>query len=329
MNALQRMARAAGPRLVRLTLLVTPRVAALLVRRAFAASGAETARALVRHAPVGVDEILDERYDEGDADALLDVFRPGGAVGALPAVVWIHGGAWVGGSKEELADYFKLIASGGFAVVALRYSLAPEKRYPTPVRQVMQALRHVQAHAVRLGVDPDRLFIAGDSAGAQIGAQVAAIVTDPAYARAVGVPSTIEPARLRGVVLACGAYDLALASGSTAAGGRFLKTVLWAYSGRRRFLDDPGFALMAVADHVTSAFPPAFITAGNADPLEPHSRTLAERLVAAGTDVDALFFPAEHEPPLGHEYQFDLDSEAGRLAHDRIVAFLRARTAAS
>jgi acetyl esterase/lipase len=329
LDVLERSGRAAGSSLVRLTLLVTPRVAALVVRRAFATAGAETARALARHAPADVHELLDERYDEDDVDALLDVFRPAGADGPLPAVVWVHGGAWVGGSKKELAGYFKLIASEGFAVVALGYSLAPENRYPTPVRQAMQALRHVQAHAERLGIDSTRVVLAGDSAGAQISAQVAGIVTDPAYADAVGVPPTLESANLRGVVLACGAYDLALASGTTAAGGRFLKTVLWAYSGRRRFLEDPDFALMSVADHVTPRYPPTFVTAGNADPLEPHSRVLVERLAAFGVEVDRLFYAPEHQPPLGHEYQFDLDSEAGRIALGRTVAFLRACTAST
>jgi poly(3-hydroxybutyrate) depolymerase len=57
----------------------------------------------------------------------MDVHRPDRPEPA-PVVMWVHGGGWVGGSKEELATYLQVIASAGFAVVAPRYSLAPEHR---------------------------------------------------------------------------------------------------------------------------------------------------------------------------------------------------------
>ena len=71
-----------------------------------------------------------------------------------------------GGSKEELAAYLRLVARDGYAVVAPRYSLAPERRYPTPVLQVMEALRYVGSGAGHHGLDPERVVLAGDSAGA-------------------------------------------------------------------------------------------------------------------------------------------------------------------
>ena len=120
-------------------------------------------------------------------------------------------------------------------------------------------------------------MIGGDSAGAQIAAQIGALVTTPGYADAVGVTPTITPVQLRGLVLACGQYDVQLPSDvSTAAGRKYFHTVLWAYSGKRNFLDDPAFATLSVAEHVTSAFPPALLTVGNVDPLRPHSERLFE-----------------------------------------------------
>jgi acetyl esterase/lipase len=80
-------------------------------------------------------------------------------------------------------------------------------------------------------------------------------------------------------------------------------------------------------DHVTSAYPPTLITAGNADPLRSHSESLVERLRAVGTDPETVFFARDHRPPLGHEYQFDLDGDAGRLFLDRTLGFLRRRLA--
>ena len=306
------------------SLVVSPRPAALLVRKVFASGGAQTKQMLDKHAPPDAVALHDQRYGDND-DMQLDVVWPVSVRGPLPLVLWVHGGGWVGGAKDELTSYFKLIAQSGYVVVGPGYSLAPEYRYPTPVRQMMQALDYLQANAERFQIDPDRIVIAGDSAGAQIAAQLAALVTTPGYSNAIGVSPTIKREQLRGLVLACGPYDRGLASQvSTPAGRRLIKAILWAYSGTRNFLDDPAFASWSVTDNVTAAFPPALITVGNADPLRPHSELLAERLRRQGVEIETVFFPDNHQP-LGHEYQFDLDTEAGQLFLERLLAFLEHR----
>ena len=308
---------------VRATLRVSPRPMAFLIRRQFARSRALTQAELDRHAPSGIATLADERYGDGPA-ARLDVYVPETAqlTGArLPVIVWIHGGGWIGGDKRDLAGYMKLLAARGFVAVAINYSLAPAARYPTPVRQTMAALRFVADNAARFSVDPSRVFLAGDSAGAQIAAQVAGLVTNPAYVRTVGVAPTIDPARLRGVALCCGPYDPALADDRAPFHG-FLTTILWSYSGTRDWRDDRTFSNIDVGEHLTAGFPPAFITVGNADPLDEHSKRLAAALVAHGVEVDTLFFPDGHQPPLAHEYQFRLDGPDAQQAFGRLIAFL-------
>jgi acetyl esterase/lipase len=258
------------------SLLISPRPAALLVRRVFAAGGEQVKQSLNRHAPADVHVVVNERHGDED-DALLDVAYPASVTGRLPLVLWVHGGGWVGGSKNELVGWVKLIAHGGFVVAAANYARAPEHRYPTPPRQMMQALQHMQGDADRFHIDPDRIVIAGDSAGAQIAAQLAAMVTTPGYADTIGVTPTVTPAQLRGLVLACGPYDRALfRQAGTPAGRRFIEAVLWAYSGQRNFDDDPVFSTWSVTDHLSPAFPPALLTVGNADPLRPHTELLAD-----------------------------------------------------
>jgi acetyl esterase/lipase len=307
------------------TLLISPRPAALLVRRLFAVGGAQTKAVLDRHAPTGVEVLVDEPYGVED-DLLLDLARPLSSRDRLPLVLWVHGGGWVGGSKDELTGWFTSIASEGYVVGGPRYSLAPEHRYPTPLRQMMQALDYLLGDAERFGIDPSRIVIGGDSAGAQIAAQLGALVTTPGYAEEVGVMPTIDPQQLRGLVLACGPYDLdLLARASTPIGRRLVRAILWAYSGRRRFLDDRTFATWSVTNHLTAAFPVALITVGNADPLTSHSELLAERLAAAGAEYETCFWSDDHQPPLGHEYQFELDGEAGRRFFASMLAFLERR----
>lgn len=303
-----------------------PRVA--LIRYFFNRGGVATKRALARHVPPGVAAITGLAYREGDPAARLDVFFPQRIKGTregLPTIVWVHGGGWVAGHRSDIANYAKILAAHGYTTVALDYALPPRARYPVPVEEVNAALGYLAAHAEPLHVEPGRFVLAGDSAGAQIAAQVANIVTNPEYARAMDIEPSIRPAQLSATVLACGAYDMQRAD----RGGLFAKffsAAFWAYSGHRDFRNDPLLALMSVAQHLTAAFPATFVTAGNGDALQAQSTELARRLRGLGVPVDALIYPPDHQPRLPHEYQFNLDTAAGQEALRRIVMFLQART---
>ncbi len=298
----------------------TPWPKVLLIRHAFASDAVARNAALERHVTAAVEEERGLRYG-ASRRALVDAFRPAGVEGPLPAIVWVHGGAFVAGDRADLAPYLKLLAGRGYATIGVGYTLAPNGRYPTPVREANEALAWVLANAEALHVDPDRIVLAGDSAGAQIVAQLAAIISDPGYASAVGIAPAVARAQLKGIVLFCGVYDASRADYDGAFGG-FLSTVMWSYFGTRDFLEDPRMAEMSVNRHVTADFPPAFVSAGNADPLAPQSVLMAEAIAGKGVAVDTLFFPADYSPPLPHEYQFDLDRDAGREALERLTTFL-------
>lgn len=293
----------------------------MLIRDAFDKNGAKVAAALEKHIPAGVTEIQNQQYRPNDKDGYLDVFYPENTSTALPTVVWVHGGAWVSGDKNEVDNYLKILASHGYTVIGVDYSIAPEHRYPLPLTQVNDALNYLQNNADRLHIDTNNIVLAGDSAGSQIVAQMANIITSPAYADEVGIKPTLASQKLKGMLLNCGAYDLALPD-YNGEFGKFLHTVLWAYSGKKDFLKDPTLKQASVVNYVTSAFPPAFITAGNADPLEPQSQEFAKKLTSLGVPVSTLFYPANHQPQLPHEYQFDLDTEDGTKAMDTMLAFL-------
>lgn len=306
---------------------ISPRPTAALIRLGFDKGGVAMSEALAKHVPPGISAVLDEQYDASDGDAQLDVFYPTGldhTSAVLPTIVWVHGGAWVSGDKGQVANYLRILASKGYTVVGVNYAIAPRQTYPVPLRQVNAALAYLQANAGRLHVDPSRFFLAGDSAGAQIVAQLANIVSVPSYARLVGIEPAIQRSQLRGVLLYCGAYDIGRVDFSGAS-GVFLKTVLWSYAGQKDFATDSAFATASVLRYVTPAFPPTFISAGSADPLAPQSDAMAKALETQKVKVDSLFFPQDHSPALSHEYQFDLDNEAGQQALERSVRFLSSR----
>ena len=177
---------------VRASLIVTPRLAALLMRRAFAAGGSLSEQKFEKHAPPGVVALTDERYGDED-NMLLDVFRPGrcgGAASARPLGTRGRLGRRLQGRAHQLPQAHREPWLRGRRA---GYSLAPEHQYPTPPRQMMQALEYLQVNADRYRYDPDRIAIGGDSAGARIAAQLGALVTTPDTPRPSASPRSSRP----------------------------------------------------------------------------------------------------------------------------------------
>ena len=304
---------------------LSPWPGALLIRAFFDYDSAQTARALEPHVPPNIVTRANLSYDDADPDALLDLYLPAGEAGvsrALPVIVWVHGGGWVSGSRENVGNYAKILAGAGHAVAAVGYSIAPRHTYPRPVQQVNAALAFLAANAAALEIDASRFVLAGDSAGAQIAAQVATTISDPGYADTIGIEPGLEPGQLCAMLLYSGAYDLASANYAGIAGW-FVRTVLWAYSGSADFAGNPELAKASVIDFVTAEFPPSFISAGNGDPLLEQSVAFAARLKELGVEAETQFFPESLSPALPHIYQFNLDTEGGQEALRRSVDFLR------
>lgn len=297
----------------------TPWPRALHLRYEFDGDSDEAAQKLAKYVPTGVAAILDQPYDSDKSAVALDVYRPEGALQPRTTVVWIHGGGWLAGSKEQMGNYARILAARGFTVAMVGYSLAPGATYPTPVRQVNTALGYLVRNADRLGVDPSRLVLAGDSAGSQIALQVATLIVQPAYAQTMSIRPAITKDRLAGLLLYCGLYRMEKRDEEIGV----LVTEYWAYSGTRDFLRDPRFATAWVMDRVNGDFPPAFVSVGNGDDLRPQSIALADALEKNGVRVDRLIFPEDHTPRLEHEYQFEFDRPAARQALDRSVEFLK------
>lgn len=311
---------------------LSPWPGAMIIRFVFEQNGAKTTAALEKHAPNGVTTISDQQYKPGDKDAKLDVYFPKDTPKnkKLPVIIWTHGGAWISGDKTDAASYFKLLAVEGYTVIAPNYSLAPDKTYPTPVHQLNAAYEYTQDNAERFHADTSNIVLAGDSAGSQLSAQMAALITNPEYAKEVGVMPALKPDQLKGVVLTCGIYKMEQLAHPNPTLSKIIgwgdSVVVWAYSGTRDFYD-PIIRQMSPYYHVTKDFPPAFITGGNGDPLtDAQSKPFAEELKSLNVSVSTLFYPRDHRPELPHEYQFNLDNTDGQKALKRIVDFVDEHT---
>ena len=296
----------------------TPWPRALYLRHEYDAAARATSDSLAGLVPANVTAVLDQPYDPPDEAVRLDVFHPAGEPQPRLTVVWVHGGGWLAGDKGLIANYAKILAVNGFTVVTVDYALAPAARYPVPVRQVNAALGYLVKNAARLQVDPSRFVLAGDSAGAQIALQVATLILQPAYARLVNITPAIAKGQLAGLLLHCGVYRIEPRD----PGNRMFETVFWSYSGTRDFLTDKRFATAWVMERLDGTYPPTFVSVGNEDDVRPQSIALADTLEKNGVRVDRLIFPADHKPPLYHQYQFELARPEARLALERSAAFL-------
>lgn len=258
--------------------------------------------------------------------ARLTIASPRAAgTGPLPIMLWIHGGGFISSSAETVADYAALLARRGFVVASLDYSLAPGAEHPVPVEQADAALAYLRRHGAEYGGDVTRVFLGGDSAGAQIASEVASVETNPVLARRVGITPAVSRASLRGVVLFCGLYDMATVG---ATGFPALRTYLWAYTGHRDWTAAPGVDQMSTTATATSDYPPTFLSVGDADPFRTQEAELASDLRSRSVPVTTLTWTGTGDH-LGHEYQFDFRLPQARTAFDDTVSFLRSRAGES
>ena len=304
---------------------LSPWPAALLIRGLFEKGADDTVKEMLPYTPDAalLDQHLDVQYGTSGPDTTLDVFTPNATMGPLATVVWIHGGAWISGHKDDVRPYVQILAARGYTTVSLNYTVGPEATYPTALTQLNDALAFLVAHADEYNIDPERIIIAGDSAGANLTSQLATLTTSPEYASTVGIEPALTKDQLRAVILNCGIYDVSEIPNAPGIGGWGFRVALWAYLGEKDWSNTPGGDEMSTLDYVTADFPETWISGGNGDPLTPaQSEKLAAKLTDLGVPVTSVFYPEDHEPALPHEYQFHLDFEDAQTALEKTVAFL-------
>jgi acetyl esterase/lipase len=316
--------------LITWVLTITPWPSAMAIRAVFEKGGSDTAAEMEKYVtdtPLTETLAVPVDGDAADAGMTFDVFSPEGGDEPLPTIVWVHGGAWIAGDSTNVDPYLRILAAEGYTTVGLNYTLGPEGTYPVAVHQLNDALTTLDARAEELRIDPDRIVIAGDSAGAQLASQLATLSTNPDYAQLMSIDPALDADQIVGVVLNCGVYDLEAMSELDGIGAWGLKIALWGYTGHQDWSQQSSGTTMSTIDFVTADFPTTYISGGNGDALTwIQSLPMEARLDELGVDVTSLFWPADHEPALPHEYQFHLDSEDAQAALVETLDFLEAVT---
>lgn len=112
---------------------------------------------------------LDIPYAQGGERRMLDIYLPNEGEGPYPVVIDIFGGGWYFGNKSshKLEPALALLRRG-FAVVSINYSLSHQEKFPVPLQEVKAAIRYVRKHAAEYELDPGKIALMGESAGAHL-----------------------------------------------------------------------------------------------------------------------------------------------------------------
>jgi acetyl esterase/lipase len=154
---------------------------------------------------------LDIAFAEHDGAMLLgDLYLPRGLAKA-PVLVCVHGGGWQVGDRKFYTHWGNYLARNGYAVFAIEYRLMKPgvKTWPGAVHDVRAAVQFVRAEAAEFGLDPDRIGLIGDSAGAHLSALVALAGNEPLFSsQNLGDRHSKTSTAVKAVVGFYGVYDM-------------------------------------------------------------------------------------------------------------------------
>jgi acetyl esterase len=202
----------------------------------------------------------------------------------LPLVIYFHGGGFVLGSLDSHDRLMRLLAlDSGAALIGVDYRLAPEHPFPAGLDDCVAAVRWIRAESRRLGVDPERVVLGGDSAGANL-----------ALASLLDLHAAGDPP-CRGAALLYGCYWRRLdtpshtkfGDGSWRLGSAEMRWFWQYYLGDRAAPDPRGEPIYAEL----RGLPPLFVTAAALDPLGDDTAELGRRLDAAGVAHQLQVYP--------------------------------------
>lgn len=245
--------------------------------------GPEEARRRFAELPrqeVHPDVTAEDRDIDGPGGPIpVRIYRPPSENSVLPLVLFLHGGGWSVGDVDTYDGTARRHAEVADAVVvSVGYRLAPEHPFPAAVDDVWAATQWAVRHAAELGADPDRVAVAGDSAGGNLSAVVAQLARDagmPLRFQLLWYPSTTFDTSLPSFAENADAPILNL--GAAKGFSRW-------YVGDTDVAQAPATLVPARGD--LSGLPATYIAVAGHDPLRDDGIRYAELLTAAGVLVE-------------------------------------------
>ena len=300
---------------------ISPYPTALIIRKLFEKTP-KTYPANYADIVLKTKAIKNLKYQSEYSNSYFDIYLPKQYKldEKIPVIIWVHGGAFVGGDKKDIETYGTILASKGYAVFTVNYALAPETKYPVPLYQLNDFYKHLKNISGEYNLDMSNLFFAGDSAGAQIVAQFLVIQTNENYIS--NIPPLVPSQNIKGALLYCGPYEINKLGEIKKIPMSFIfNKIGWAYFGKYSWHDSPEANETSIPKNINEKFPPVYITDGNTASFESQGKELVKKLESLGVSVVFRFFDNE-EIKTYHEYQFDFSNKEASLTLDDTIDFL-------
>jgi acetyl esterase len=239
---------------------------------------------------IPIDRVEDVLIPGAQSRIPLRLYHPAGSGSALDSsgvlILYLHGGGWVTGSVDAADRPCRMLAQATGAVVAsVEYRRAPETPFPGPLEDCYSALQWCAAHAESLGIDPDRIVVMGESAGANLAAAVTLLTRERA-GHPIAHQVLLYPCLLPAAGNPFDSYrDNASGYSLTA------QAMLWFWD---LYLPDAGQGENQLAAPLRarnlSRLPSATVITAEFDPLRDEGNSYATGLELAGVDVEAREF---------------------------------------
>lgn len=270
----------------------------------------------ISYGPYGIENLLDVYVSECQTKRhsqkeLVTVKSSEDQV--LPVIVSIHGGGYFYGDKELYSLYCLDLAARGFVVVNFNYRLAPENHFPAPIEDIHQVMNWVADHISEYKGDAKRLFMVGDSAGAQLVSHYATIWSNPEFAALYKMAkANIE---IKGVGLACGVYDII-----KRAQNKIDQETMEDYLGTDIDLKNPIYNVPAA---ITKDFPPAYLFTAANDFLKSECEPMAKLLSDRGVYNEWKCYGTEEQKEVSHVFHINLELPEAEEANNAQIDFFR------
>jgi acetyl esterase len=281
----------------------------------FAAIGPAAARAMLdapessmdlRDVPIG--KVEDRKIPGPGGEIPVRIYTPVAASGSpLPALVYFHGGGWVIGSINSHDSLCRSLANdAGCKVISVDYRLAPENVFPAAADDCFAATQWVEKNASEIGIDPNRIAVGGDSAGGNLAAVVSLMAREQ------------KAPRLSFQLLIYPMVDVGMDTESfkTNAKGYMLESgsIKWFIDqyAKPEHYNDYKLAPLRAKSHASLA--PAYVVTAGYDVLRDEGRAYADKLKAAGVQVEYVNYEGMIHGFFGQRMAVDMSREAVKAA---------------
>ncbi|MDR6550583.1 alpha/beta hydrolase [Paenibacillus qinlingensis] len=237
---------------------------------------------------------------------VLDLFLPDGIKNGA-AILFIHGGGWAKGDKQQFRDVAAWFAERGFVCASMKYRLSTEKPYPAALEDARLAMQYMRVHADELGFSPTKIASAGSSAGGYLAAMLALIQPDDELGRTAELVMT--DTRANAVALYCPVTTLHVD-----------KEFVLKFMAVPELEAPERYREGSPIDRISGGEPSFLILNGDEDNTTPLAevRAFAEKLLEAGSRAEVIALPG-----VKHGFSYGITSDAQQRSIQSILAFLQ------